>query len=408
MTAIKTTKTKKPKLPANHCDRTPAQVFQFRWEKIEKLTAQVAKAKVKYDQIIERFQNELLPFEQEQSQVQYQLIEKLFTFVSKKSLTQTQRLELLDWIEEILESLLSSPFRNGIDVNKLQQQLTHIRLNDLDTEDQADALNEIRSQLKDHFNLNIEFTDAELMAFLANPELILQHMVKQATNDEQDDLDDNFVDEEDDLFGDETTDFFEQHSSNKKSEQQNRGRRFEQAKKSELFISKGTMNRCYKKLANIFHPDKAQNQQDKDKFHQLMISASKAKKNNDAFTLFSMYQEYVNDKDFAFAENELVQFNEVLQAKVNKLEDEKNEYLYGLGHDFNSHIVRRFKSRSKKELEGKFSEHLNGLQNYIGDIKQTIADIKTLKVVKEILNARYDKMDNEWNAEELFDLMFNK
>lgn len=84
--------------------------FQELWDKIEKQKQRLIGQEKRVRKVVDRFNIEMQPLEREHARVQYQLVERLLTFFARKTLTQWQREDLLNWIEGELGELSSNPF----------------------------------------------------------------------------------------------------------------------------------------------------------------------------------------------------------------------------------------------------------------------------------------------------------
>ena len=97
--------------------------FQLYWEKIERAEKAYAASERKRAKIVDRFNQEILPFEQTLTQVHFQFIQQLLGHLAKKSLSNADKDELVSWILRECEDLSSSPFRSGLDLNAVMDQV---------------------------------------------------------------------------------------------------------------------------------------------------------------------------------------------------------------------------------------------------------------------------------------------
>ena len=84
----------------------------------------------------------------------------------------------------------------------------------------------------------------------------------------------------------------------------------------------GQLNKIYKRLASLLHPDKEQDPVKKAQKHVIMQTLSAARKNKDAFTLIQLYQTHINDGAFLFDSDTLTSMLTLLRAKSHRLDDE--------------------------------------------------------------------------------------
>ena len=378
-----TTQPQKAK-PARKPMQTPQQVFQRRWQEIEKAQKSLDKAQKDQQVLVDKFNTDLLPFEQEICQQQYQFINTLLNFSAKKSLSERQRETICDWIDEIFTSLTSSPFRVDIDIDALEVNLRQATLSQCPPS--AEELDLLREELYSNAGENLNLTNEELLAILANPELLAEKIAlldkdpqaadESVSSDEENEEFFHFEDFFDNLFNGSTKEPFKGSANATAIE------------KNELFLSEGVLNRCYKKLANRFHPDKAK-PEDLAESHELMVELSKAKKNNDAFSIFMLYQQHIKDDDFMFSDNELNHINVLLSKKLREIESAKAELKFS--NEMDSLICRRFKGRSKRATENNFADHLDEMQQRLA-IYQDYSQITNLKILKAHLADRRERI----------------
>lgn len=257
MTRLATTRPK-PKKTAKH---TPAGQFQLLWEKIEKQKTRLAGQEKRVRKIVDRFNAEILPLEWEHARSQYQLVERLLTFLSRKSLTRWQRDELCDWIHDELGVLSSNPFadpeldRTGLLVRFESLIKQHYPQPDTPPLTESEREN-IRSDL--YQELGLELDDEDIDLFMHSPADFLQQMVTKMQEGDQDWLEE---DEEEEEAGEEADDIFGPGETDGQA------------------AGKALIHRLYKQLAKRLHPDlepdKTQKAIKHEQMQQLLAEAGK-------------------------------------------------------------------------------------------------------------------------------------
>lgn len=115
------------------------------------------------------------------------------------------------------------------------------------------------------------------------------------------------------------------------------------------------LNKIYKRLASLVHPDKEQDPGKKAQKHVLMQTLSEARKNNDAFTLLQLYQTHINEGEFAIDSDTLSSIQALLREKLHSLDDELHQAKSN--NELSSLVWRKFSGRSKKQTEHNFKIH---------------------------------------------------
>jgi hypothetical protein len=331
--------------------------------------------------LVAHFNQRVLPLERQLCVCQFKMVERLLSFTDRKSLSQNYKDELFEVIIDLHQSLLSSPFRGELDLDDLGRRIGEANCLDIDTEE----LDAMRRRIAQEFKVDLDLSDDDLRAILHNPDLLLRKLAAFFATEagEADEAETPWDEELGDSYADsdgEGADF-EQGFGN--------GAEAEGSGRHELFISKGVLNRCYKKLANKFHPDKA-SEADKPLCQRLMSELSKAKRNQDAFTIFMLYQEHIQDDEFQFSDDELKKINWLLTVKLRELEDEKREFEYD--NSLDSLIYRQFNGRSQRATDTNLREHAEQLADRIDSMTDDHRRLTNLREVKDMLQFRRSLM----------------
>ena len=346
----------------NKEDSPDKSLFRHYWEKIEKAEKSFANAERKRGRIVERFNQEILPLEREFCKANYQLIEKLVSFLPGKSLSVEQKHEVIEWIYEQLDLLMNSPFRENLDIERIFSQLSDHEAKILE-KPTKDELNMFKAQMTDMFaDEDLPFdsdTIEDLVdATMDGPQAFFEELKKKASE---------FVNQED-MFDE------EEFVSTKKD------------KRSEEELSDKSLSKLYKRLAQRIHPDRAKNDKDREKRHNLMLELTEAKRNKDTFSLLKMVRDYGEESDASFSDNQLKHFVEGLQQKLEDIRDKKRSLKTDSSID--SVIYSKFHSRTNKEMDIKFKEHREFLEREKQDLSTLFKSLKNVKQLKRELNKR--------------------
>lgn len=349
----------------------PQAQFQNYWEKIERAEKAYTAAERQRKKIVDQFNDELLSLEKRHNAIRYQFIDRLLTFFNKRGLTKLHKDLLLDWVTDEMDELMSSPFRGELDTDKLIEQIQSLMAPKMQ-KSLSGLKEDIASFASEEMGLDDEAIEDICDSIQDGPQGFFEALMRNAAK-MFDDLPDDKVDFEEfvhDYFSDEAG--FEHYR--------------DEADTSKDIFSKKTLNKLYKKLAQKLHPDRAASNLDREKKHELMMQLSEAKRSQDIFTLFTLYQTYGDDKDFSFAEKEIEEFNKMLSKKLQALRGKKKELKQDGGVE--SLIYKKFHSRSKKEMAQKFLNHKNILVKKIKALESQVNHMTSLKKLKEELQIR--------------------
>lgn len=365
--------------------------FSKKWTQVEKKQTRNLNYKNKLNRLYRHFQIEILPFEHKLCEAMAEETRHLMRFISRKSFTNWQREELTLWIESNLDTLTEHPFvPDGLSQSVRKEYSDHLtntfKVMDKDEAVDPRHINEMRNLLIE-IEIPDNFSDEEIVDFIRNPKTFTDHieniMEKRMEQTEEghnqyseDDLDDQFFEDiEDDFIN---SDHF-QHFQ--KSHQKH------QKKLKDLFNA-SLLKKCYKKLANILHPDKEQNTDLKEQKSELMAILVQAKKEKDAFTIISMYQEHVPDNDLNLDNDVSAELLELIDEKLKQLDDEHQHIKNA--RCIENMIWQKIGGRSKKIMAEKQQRHLFDLNEGCKEILNNINNSKNMKQLNKILSRRYD------------------
>tara|TARA_R110002124_G_scaffold218136_1_gene384018 strand:- start:53039 stop:54253 length:1215 start_codon:yes stop_codon:yes gene_type:complete len=361
----------------------PSSKLSSLWIKIEKHRKRNANFTKKRTKLFEKFKQEALPSEQRLADVITAQVEHLIHFLSKKSLTDKQRDELLMWISSDIDYLAVHPFAVGLDVadlrDKINAELTLLTEN-LEQAVDEDSIAELANMLDEMFDGEMQFDRDTLIELIKNPALIQEHIQRfhEKMNEEAAAEDDEYSAEFDEDF-EEDFDYQHYQSFSKRNSKQELGILEKLFKGSQL-------NKMYKRLASKLHPDKENNATKKAIKHDLMQQLASARENKDVFTLLTLYHEHIDDDSFNFDAETLTAIEALLSKKVRELNAELKELKSA---DTPEAIVwDNFSGRSNKITTENIAAHADRIEDEVASINQFIASTTTLKILKIKLNSR--------------------
>ncbi len=365
-----------------------------KWLEIEKKQKRNANVERKITDLYQVFTNEILQEEHKLVELLGQETRHLMSFLPRKSFTLWQKEELASWIESNLDSLSSHPFGNAELVNDLRKEYSDTLVassnkmdGNMDVDDELIA--EMRALCQEMFEGKISFSDEELTEFIKDPatfqeffqEFLAEESLKEHLNESFDGS------AEEDAYSEESRyegDFHDEYSRQAEDQQQN--------KLKSLFNS-SKLNKLYKILANKLHPDKERNEHLRAEKSVLMAQLVKAKKDKDAYTIISMFHQFVPESELSIFDGndeELAQaLIKLLNEKIKTLDQENDERKYNSG--LQSLVWQKFSGRSKKIVQENIDSHLADLEDNQTRLNYYIHEVKTVKLLKEILSERYEQ-----------------
>jgi len=375
--------------------------LEMLWQKIEKHEKRNATLNKKINTLFEQFTSDVLPHEKRQCQQTAVRIQHLIKFIFKKSLSEQQRVELLDWIEEEICFLEQHPFSQSVDIEGLRKSFTDALMNSSKTnpiDESKIDLDEMRMMIDQIFDGMLQLSDEELIALAKDPSLMAQHIEGLQQEMEQPEFEDEMFNEQ--AFADENedfTDFFNEDDSSQIKKSKDNG--------LEKLFKSSQLNKMYKRLAFLLHPDKELDPQKTTEKTALMHTLSNARKQKDAFTILKLYQQYVPEAEFTFDDETLVALNRLLEQKIQELNTQHKDIKQS--NDIPALVWRRFAARSKKLTQANLDQHIISLEDEELDADDLLANIKTVKALGSFLTLRIEQKNRSFlNFDDPFSVPF--
>jgi DNA-binding transcriptional regulator YhcF (GntR family) len=148
------------------------------------------------------------------------------------------------------------------------------------------------------------------------------------------------------------------------------------------------------------HPDREQDPVKREEKHQLMSQLSHAWENQEMFTLLQLAHNHLPESESLLSADNLAYINPLLKRRLRELE---RQYYLETEQGLLAVVLRRFKQRSKKKTEAAFAEHRAYLEQDIRNLKENLAEIRSLQTLKPYLSARLNAQQQAF-WEDDFDL----
>ena len=378
------------------------------WLKIEKKQKRNQKFLDDKEKLFVEFQAKVLPFEQQQGMEMVNLVEFLIPLFGRKSLSEYQREELISWIESTLEYLRSHPFLADVDHDALQNKFTaaftaFIQAQNVEID--IHQIEKVRMDIKHMFEGNMQLTDDEIIDLIKDPSLLNQHIQRMDKEISEDEDEDDYDDEENSgEHGEPFERFFEDNFGEDDVHQDPAKEAAKDATQKNLdkLFKAGQLNKIYKRLASLLHPDKEQDPAKKEQKHVLMQTLSEARKNKDAFTLLQLYQIHINDGEFSFDPDTLGSMQALLRAKLHRLDDEL--YAEKSSNELSTLVWHKFSGRSKKQTDSNIKIHVANIAEEMQENQLMMQQNQTVAQMKKHLQERLEK-NRGWVSDMPIDLM---
>lgn len=215
----------------------------------------------------------------------------LLKFFSRKSLTQWQRLTLIDWISEYLKLMLANPFCSHLDMNPIRQGL-------------ADGLASA-------------FPDSQDLS--ESPE----------DDSDTEDVDESNAQEEntEDMFQDMFAEF-EEAQDQANAQKADFRQQHDESQALKWLMRSSSITSLFRKIAGVLHPDKEPDETLRREKNRLMGELIQARNTNDVPRLFAFYTEYVGRSPLQELGEDLDAITQLLERQYQQLCAQKERILF--------------------------------------------------------------------------------
>ncbi|MGL4724662.1 MAG: hypothetical protein ACRCWW_09200 [Scandinavium sp.] len=333
----------------------PQQQYHSHQATIDRLSEEIATHRQRQEAITTRFMQEILPLEHQYLQARYDKAIRLLSFADKKSLGKYDREALFVWIDEELDELFHHPFNERLDLDALRRRLHDIS-NALQNKPTHDELSDFRQELREVFGDDRALGDDELAKMMDDPGSIfdtMQRLFGEATDADGGD------------FFDETT-FSEEDDCSPQAS-------------PETMLKSAEITRMYKKLASQLHPDREPDPAKKAVKNDLMVTLSKARKENDIWTIVEMFRRHI-DADYRFSDTELPGINALLEHRIQALKSELSDL--NLPHSLPGMIWEKLGGKTERTINNRFKKHSEALQRMTAEQNQQRITLRSLSVLR--------------------------
>ena len=336
------------------------------WEAIRTTREEINNWQIRADYIQGQFQNTILPREHRITDSVQQLTHLVIEHFQNPKRDAAERSLLGLWIIHNLGSLATHPFASKAQSNELLIQFSQ-------TLDSDDAI------------------DSQLLRLLQNNEPEADRASDTASFYAQDD--ESELDEEEITF-----DFGWHKSADVETQQAQSSRLDEEPTPSSSYststendVDEGTasvldekintleqklsINRLFRQLAKVLHPDREQDETLKAEKHLLMSQCLEARQNKDIDTLLELYCEHVGELPEGLTDDSHEELISALELQLKQLQRELRQQRFG--DALQAQIVERYSDSSNTGVQQKIAKHAKELDRVITDNERTQRQLAT-------------------------------
>jgi hypothetical protein len=341
--------------------------FDRLWTQVKKKQKRNDKLKLEMDELVQVYNQTVLPKEKEYEQPLCALIEKLITFYTRKSLAAWQRDQLERWFTEVL--------------NQLGQY---------NPEKAEHYAGQFDKAFADHKGISLQDLENNEAKFEAELEAMMAEMKKM---DEQQTSSNQQKNPQDDIFGfnndaDDKASFddfdFDQFSENAFNQADTNPRT------SQLINEKWIRN-LFRRTARALHPDKEQDPVKREHKQALMSELLSARDNQDVMSMMLLYNQHVDDSELALGEDEMHSLCSMLEGQQYQLDDQRLDIINQ--SELHASLHETLHSANKKTRDKKLNQHLVSVQNGIDQEFKMVDYLRNLTRLKEVLEDRCDHFE---------------
>ncbi len=343
---------------------TPEDAFQREWEKVKALQAKTRRMESDIEQLVKDVSAHIEPAERALADTLYLQTEKILAFLERKSLPKWCKYELLDWLESNSELLRKLPFADHLDFDSLLDKIVHNEAIDKLTGADENTYEDPSSWADDSDDLNAAEEEAIEDFF----EDLFAELEGQQAN----------IDEEFDAFFDQQSEHW--HEQDEPTQQRQN--------QLDKLLRTSNLNKLFRKIARIIHPDKEQDPEKKNLRHQQMSELLKARDEKDIASLFTLYDEHVGQAPLEELGEDIASATQLLKHQAQQLRDEQKNYLPK--SYLETIVLDQFYGKTPQALKTALRKHVAMVQKLTEDQMAICSAMTSIKSIKPLLEERYD------------------
>lgn len=370
---MKVTTRKQPAKPSKKEQSSSEARFDKAWQRVVNQQKKNDRLREEVKSFAERVSATIGAQEQAYVQALYQACEHLLPFYGRKALTQWQRDALFHWLTDYIAIIRNNPFAADLDLTPLLAQMEAL-------------LTEVHPELASIIPAEDDPADDGNDASFFGEE-----GAHRAMEDLFDDLNAKFGGDAD--FDDFAQWFNEQKESFDSARQQ---RQVEDRGLNKL-MKGSSINRLFRKVAGVLHPDREQDEDAREEKNRLMSELVEARENNDIPAIFALYTKYVGESPLQELGGDLESATALLQRQFDQLRDQQDEITYE--DPVAGTLYQRFHGKSEKTIWRHIEAHRSDLERRVADLRLLCVRVTSVNKLKPYLEERWEYMNQEYPFE---------
>ena len=145
----------------------------------------------------------------------------------------------------------------------------------------------------------------------------------------------------------------------------------------------------FRRAAQALHPDRESDPERRQVKQERMRELLRARKQGDIMTMLTIYSDSVSSADIVIAEQEMTEVCDVLEDQLEALELEKHEYVYS--NPVRHMVFELFYHSTKKGRKRRVQEWEQDLEHEVADLRRLIAFLRNLNCLKRVLEDRREE-----------------
>ncbi len=354
------------------------------WAAIRQTRVELEQWQQQIAQVESLFAEHIAPLERKLNRAATNLTEQLIIIFTQNDLSVAERSLLGLWVNENLNSLRNHPFGEVAHIARLSTRWFEVLNNDGPVENQLARLAQ-----KHRLNEAEDQTDFDYAPYDAN--------------EEEDEDDDEMLfdfgmhskkEKQDTTCADKPRSQSDSGPSNEAHDtegdsQQQKDERVSAATIEETVTNlenKLSIERIFRQLAKVLHPDREQDEAAKATKNALMSECLEARNNKDINTLLTLYYEHVGELPDDLDQNSHMELVKALEMQLKALQQELREKRFG--DPLQTMIVERYASTNEAECTRRMKSHASSLDTEIETTEHLVAQLASPEGLTDALEHR--------------------
>ncbi len=375
---------------ATHRKRSDAQRHLHLWAAIRKTQEELEQWQRQIDQVDGLFGKHIVPRERQLTAVVSNITEQLIKHFADGMLAIPDQSLLGLWVTDNLNALRDHPFGDSQRTSTLRHAWLKLLNNDGAIENQLARLaRQHNPGVDNNPQAHPEDTGVDDSAYVDDDELFDFGMHKKETKEASSQTYGQSGAPNETASSDSEEEVDDNKASSTHSDSKHNDSQPGQASVADTIHSledKLSVERLFRQLARVLHPDREQDETAKAAKNILMSECLKARQENDITTLLSLYCEHVGELPDDLNNNSHNELVKALELQLKQLQIELRQKRFG--DPLQTMIVERYSSSSSADCERRILQHASSLDAEILSGQQTVDKLSEPDGLMDALDAR--------------------